>query len=246
MFRWWTILLLIGFGILDVARIIPYSALLTCFTVGTASFSFAFGFAIPRSEYYGLPCFLVTTGLSVAGTFVANSYTITSAAKLFLCFLSPQIGMTVGLFTIETYFHTYQSSNNMPFHIDFPNKNLPSLLAVNAMIIMSGIAYGLIAWGMPFDWIFKSENESVREKADEIEYPCDNEDKESGVVDSEASLLKVKSLTHVYPDGTNAVKNISFSVKQGEVLSFLGANGAGMSRVYRTQWFAVHVTNIIF
>lgn len=34
----------------------------------------------------------------------------------------------------------------------------------------------------------------------------------------------------MYPDGTNAVKEMSFNVKEGEVLSFLGANGAGNLR----------------
>ncbi len=42
-------------------------------------------------------------------------------------------------------------------------------------------------------------------------------------------LLSVKELSHIYPDGTQAVKDISFDIKKGEVLSFLGANGAGKS-----------------
>ncbi len=39
----------------------------------------------------------------------------------------------------------------------------------------------------------------------------------------------MNTLTQVYPDGTNAVKYMTFNVREGEVLSFLGANGAGKS-----------------
>jgi ATP-binding cassette subfamily A (ABC1) protein 3 len=229
---WWSELLLYGFGIFDSYRILPYAALITCYTVGMGTFSMAFGFAIPRSEYYGLPAFLLSTGLSVAGLYLANAYNITAGAKLFISFLCPQIGFGVGIFTIEDYLHRY-SNSDFPYSYHDPTKNFPSLIAVNAMIVMSGLLYGLIAWGMPFDWIFRAENQVqgfLTQKNDEIEYPCDNEEREAGVDASGADfLLKVNSLSHIYPDGTNAVKNMSFNIKRGEVLSFLGANGAGKS-----------------
>jgi ABC-type Na+ transport system ATPase subunit NatA len=44
---------------------------------------------------------------------------------------------------------------------------------------------------------------------------------------SEKYLLEVNSLSQIYADGTQAVKDMSFRVKEGEVLSFLGSNGAG-------------------
>ena len=67
-------------------------------------------------------------------------------------------------------------------------------------------------------------------KADDVEFPSDNEEAECSLFFREGSkrvLLDVASLSHIYPDGTHAVKNISFKVREGEVLSFLGANGAG-------------------
>lgn len=39
----------------------------------------------------------------------------------------------------------------------------------------------------------------------------------------------MQELTQTYADGTQAVKGISFKVRDGEVLSYLGANGAGKS-----------------
>jgi len=39
--------------------------------------------------------------------------------------------------------------------------------------------------------------------------------------------IVVKNLTEVYPGGTKAVSDISFSVKKGEFFGFLGPNGAG-------------------
>ncbi len=44
-----------------------------------------------------------------------------------------------------------------------------------------------------------------------------------------ADIISVKNLTQVYSDGTKAVDDISFNVKQGEFFGFLGPNGAGKS-----------------
>lgn len=41
--------------------------------------------------------------------------------------------------------------------------------------------------------------------------------------------LKVKNLQFSYPDGHKAVKNISFTIHQGESVGIIGANGAGKS-----------------
>jgi len=44
-----------------------------------------------------------------------------------------------------------------------------------------------------------------------------------------SDIITVRDLTLVYADGTKAVDNISFNVKNGEFFGFLGPNGAGKS-----------------
>ena len=47
-------------------------------------------------------------------------------------------------------------------------------------------------------------------------------------------IISVQNLVVVYPDGTRAVDDISFSVKEGEFFGFLGPNGAGKSTTIKT------------
>src|SRR5208283_5442795 len=44
-----------------------------------------------------------------------------------------------------------------------------------------------------------------------------------------SDIIKVDNLVEIYSDGTKAVDDISFSVKEGEFFGFLGPNGAGKS-----------------
>jgi cobalt/nickel transport system ATP-binding protein len=42
-------------------------------------------------------------------------------------------------------------------------------------------------------------------------------------------IVEVKNLRHVYPDGTDALRDVSFRITHGESVAIIGANGAGKS-----------------
>lgn len=115
----------------------------------------------------------------------------------------------------------------MDFTHSDQSKNLPTLGASIACLALSSAIYFFIAWGMPFDWIIPNENfaEIFGRADDAVIYPCDDELEElltPGAEDQGEACLNVQGVTHIYPDGTQAVKGMSFKVRKGEVLSYLG------------------------
>jgi len=56
---------------------------------------------------------------------------------------------------------------------------------------------------------------------------------DSTVSYSGSSVLSVKDLKHVYPDGTEALHGISMEIKEGEYVLIIGQNGAGKSTLVK-------------
>ncbi len=54
-----------------------------------------------------------------------------------------------------------------------------------------------------------------------------------------AAMLKVNDI-HVYYGKIHAVKGVSFEVNEGEIVSLIGANGAGKSTILKTVSGLMH------
>lgn len=222
--------LLDAVGIFNPARVSAYAALMTCYSLGMSALAMAFGFVVFQSEYYALPIFVLNSALAIGGDFLGIAYDMSIGAKMFVIFLAPPLGLSMGTIAIENYL--YDFGGNMDFSYQNTQKNYPSLSEICGMMILSMVFYMFIVFGMPFDWLIP-KNETfvdamIANKADEVSIPSDIEEVPTNNSD-ENVLLKVSQLSHIYPDGTHAVKDISFNVREGEVLSFLGSNGAGKS-----------------
>lgn len=250
---WICIGLLAAYGIFDMSRVLAYSRLMLCYILGSSTFGMAFGFVVPRSEYYGLPIFVLTIALTICGAYLGIDYDISSGLKLFFCFLSPSIGLTMGILSIETYMY-HNDNARMDYDYIDADKAYPSLNQINMVLLLSALMYFLITVSLPLDWLLKLTSSTAAEnlaanRQEDMKYPCDNEEEEltKSLANVDQSnpryLLNVQALSQVYPDGTNAVKDMNFRVKEGEVLSFLGANGAGKSTCMKMLCGTLDATN---
>ncbi len=211
-----------------------YFRLLVSYAPALTAFALAFGHFVPRQDYYALPCLLILLVLAVSGNYFAASEEISISAKLFVSFLCPPIGFSVGVFTIETFAWRYSGENEFDYTFINQRSSLPRLNDVCGILFFSSCLYLFIAWGFPFDLLgtslLKHDKYIGADMDDEVLYPCDNEEDDSPLIDSnKPAILVCDGLTQVFPDNTKAVSKLSFSVHEGEVLSFLGANGAGKS-----------------
>ena len=216
-----------AFGILTSYHVKPYSSVMTLYIINMAASGFVFGYVLPYSDYFALPLFVFNIIICIGGTFIANDYVMTESGKLFIGFLFPQVSLNMGVFIIENF--VYENQDTVVDY-DWTDRNKPSLSTVNSIQIGSIIFYMFISMGWPFRSFvayLKSTLSTTRvdnpEVIDKL-FPCDVE--VVGSEDNRRVFLDVRGVCHTYPDGTNAVKNMSFQVHEGEVLSFLGANGS--------------------
>lgn len=79
--NWICILLLLAGQVLTADHVGPYAALMTCYNLALIPFLLSFGFVVFRSEYYGLPAFLLSVILCVCGDYLADNENISIGLK---------------------------------------------------------------------------------------------------------------------------------------------------------------------
>lgn len=224
-FSWICVSFMLGVTIMTPLSVPVYASLSYCLVLSLSAAGMAFGFAVFKFEYYALPAFLFSIATAVGGLFVAQDPLLSVSAKLAFAFFLPPTGLAIGIFIIEDWFFKFGEDTplDMNYAFNYGNRVLPSMNNLQGTLIGSAIFYMFICYGMPFDWVFHSDpsiTENIISSSEELNYPCARE--ASDGFDGEKVLLDVKNISHVYPDGTHAVKNISFQVRSGEILSFLG------------------------
>jgi hypothetical protein len=78
---WYCVPLLAVGKVLSWYHLLPYVALMSFYAMNVMAFLMAFGFVVFKSEYYGLPAFILTVALCVGGDYVANDYNISIGLK---------------------------------------------------------------------------------------------------------------------------------------------------------------------
>jgi daunorubicin resistance ABC transporter ATP-binding subunit len=65
----------------------------------------------------------------------------------------------------------------------------------------------------------------------------------NALIEPKPNLIEVSNLVETYPSGTQAVRDISFNVPQGDIFGFLGPNGAGKSTTIKILTTLLHKTS---
>jgi len=60
------------------------------------------------------------------------------------------------------------------------------------------------------------------------------------------ALLEIRNIAKSYPDGTRALRGVSFDVHQGEFVAIMGPSGSGKSTLLHVLAFLDHQTNGIY
>lgn len=238
-------LILVACQIIHSTTLMAYVSLMIMYGIASPPFLACLGFVFNKSSSFGMPVFILHAGLAVAGIYTAHAYQdVSLEAKLFLSFLLPPIGISVGVFGIEQWAWDNPSVDDpVQFSFVYTNEAFPSLSNILGIFVLSHMVYSFIAWGMPFDWLFargaNADKIAMIMEAHKYHFPTDFEDQDTshtcGVQDDEngcgedENVFNIQNISHVYPNNFHALQDLSLSVKKGEILSFLGANGAGKS-----------------
>jgi ATP-binding cassette subfamily A (ABC1) protein 3 len=245
---WVCVLMLLATNIFTTRSVGPYFGLLMIYSMSLPCFSMFFGHLVVLSEYYGLACFVLNVALTVAGSVMTLSHSMSVGTKLCVCFLHPSIAFSMGIFGIESYLHHHSGDFDGAF-VDTA-RGLPSLNGCVGVMFLSSLVYYLVVLGMPFAGLHALVKDPKFALVRFVFGPplLVDQTNEKLKTNDRLVLLEAKNLTHIYPDGTKAVSDVSFNIHEGtfvcvsstvfidhnlmspgEVLSLIGSNGAGKS-----------------